>query len=151
MMRRGLLTGAALLAGCVDVLGPDVGAARDGGGGGCAVVDTDPATTVSFSRDLLGGAFHRADTDCLRCHTGGGAGVRDSGFDMTTYQTLRLGGARSRASIVIAGDPCASVLVQKLGAAPPFGARMPRNGPPYLGAADLALITDWIVEGARDN
>ena len=36
-------------------------------------------------------------------------------------------------------------------AAPPFGARMPRNGPPYLPASDVALITDWIIEGAHDN
>ena len=43
------------------------------------------------------------------------------------------------------------MLVQKLGPAPPFGARMPRNGPPYLPASDVALITDWILEGAHDN
>jgi hypothetical protein len=53
--------------------------------------------------------------------------------------------------IVIPGKPCDSIIVQKLGLAPPFGARMPYNGPPYLSAAELQLIRDWIAEGALDN
>ncbi|MBK7076554.1 MAG: hypothetical protein IPH44_30105 [Myxococcales bacterium] len=146
--------GAALLlvalsgAACVDVLGPEVGPLDDNR---CELTDSDPATTVSFATDLLGGALRRTDTDCLRCHTAGGTGLRDSGLDLGSYTALRLGGNRSRQTIVVAGDPCASVLVQKLGPAPPFGARMPRNGPPYLPASDVALITDWILEGAHDN
>lgn len=133
---------------CVDALGPEVGPLDDNR---CAIVDSDPAVTVSFAADVLGGALRRADTDCLRCHTPGGTGFRDSGLDLGSYTALRLGGIRSRQTIVVAGDPCASVLVQKLGAAPPFGARMPRNGPPYLAASDVALISDWILEGAHDD
>ena len=48
------------------------------------------------------------------------------------------------------GDACGSILVQKLGDAPPFGARMPLEGP-ALGAPEIQLIVDWIVEGADDN
>ena len=47
--------------------------------------------------------------------------------------------------------PCESVIVQKLSLAPPFGARMPYNGPPYFTAAELTLVRDWIAEGARNN
>jgi hypothetical protein len=135
-------------AACVDMLGPEVGPLADNR---CELTDSDPATIVSFASDLLGGALGRTDTDCVRCHTAGGGGLRDSGLDLGSYATLRLGGNRSRQTIVVAGDPCASVLVQKLGPAPPCCARMPRNGPPYLPASDVALITDWILEGAHDN
>jgi len=51
----------------------------------------------------------------------------------------------------VAGRPCDSLLLQKLGPAPPFGSRMPMDGPPYLANEDLVQISDWIVEGANDN
>lgn len=147
-MSRGLAALLLPLVACVDAIGPEVGPLADNR---CEVTDSDPATSVSFAADVLAGALRRADTDCRRCHSAGGSGLRDSGLDLGSYAALRLGGNRSRQTIVVAGDPCASVLVQKLGPAPPFGARMPRSGPPYLPASDVALITDWILEGAHDN
>ena len=53
--------------------------------------------------------------------------------------------------IVVAGKPCDSSLLHKLGPAPPYGARMPYNGPPYYSLDDLGLLRDWIAEGAHDN
>ena len=56
--------GAALLlvalsgAACVDVLGPEVGPLDDNR---CELTDSDPATTVNFATDLLGGALRRPD------------------------------------------------------------------------------------------
>jgi hypothetical protein len=41
--------------------------------------------------------------------------------------------------------------VQKLESTPPFGSRMPLDGPPYLEDAEVLLIRDWIAEGALDN
>jgi hypothetical protein len=38
-----------------------------------------------------------------------------------------------------------------VGEAPPFGARMPLNGPPFLDERDRQLLADWIAEGADDN
>jgi hypothetical protein len=38
--------------------------------------------------------------------------------------------------------------VQKISAAPPFGARMPLDGPPFLSASQIQVISDWIAEGA---
>lgn len=137
-----------LVAGCLDALGPDVGPARDDT---CDATDSNPGLDVHFQADLLDGVFAQDDIDCARCHTGDGEGIRQSGFDMASYSTVRAGGGRSGASIVIPGDPCDSILVQKLEASPPFGARMPRNGPPFLTAAELQLVRDWIIEGARDN
>jgi hypothetical protein len=139
---------AAATAACLDVLGPDVGPPNQVD---CAEVDSDPGLDVRFQADLLDGVFADPDIDCADCHTGDGDGVQISGFDMSSYQTVRLGGGRSGPAIVITGNACASILVQKLEASPPFGARMPRNGPPFLTTEDVQLVKDWIVEGARDN
>jgi hypothetical protein len=62
-----------------------------------------------------------------------------------------MGGFHSGAQIVVAGDPCASIMYQKLSDAPPFGSRMPLNGPPFWTDDELQLLHDWIAEGASDN
>lgn len=152
-------------AGCDLVYEPDVGLLNeaveaDGGGADAAVepgtdgavapsgpcADGDPATTVSFAaqvRPLLG----RSPGGCTGCHGTGAA----SGFNVTSYEALRRGGQVSSAHVIVPGAPCASVLYQKLSPAPPFGARMPYNGPPFFSAADRAVLRDWIAEGALNN
>jgi hypothetical protein len=123
--------------GCLDALGPDVGplAAPTSS---CDAEDSNPALDVHFQADLLDGVFAAVDANCDGCHTNGGDGVLISGFDTTSYSTVRLGGGRSGAAIVIDGNPCDSILVQKLDVSPPFGARMPRNGPTGVAQPPLA-------------
>lgn len=143
---------ALLATGCLQAIGPDVGplqTATDAGATGCTNVDSNPAMTVSFATDLRGGVFHRGG--CTNCHTGDGMGIQQSGLDLSSYATLRTGGGRSGARIVVDFMPCQSILAQKIETAPPFGRRMPYNGPPYLMASDIQLVQDWIAEGARDN
>jgi hypothetical protein len=136
---------------CLDAWGPEVGPriVRGDGGGACADEDSDPATEVSYRTDIVEGLFRTGR--CTSCHTDAGMGVAQSGFDVGSYTSLRTGGGRSGANIVIDGMPCASILVQKLESSPPFGRRMPYNGPPYLNQDELTLVRDWIAEGARDN
>jgi len=144
-----------VLASCLP--GPDVGpplaladaSTQVGDASTSCNADSDPAHAVSYSLDLVDGVFVRGK--CLSCHTGGGEGAQQSGFVMSSYQTLRAGGRHSGTNIVIDGAPCSSILVEKLGSAPPFGKQMPYNGPPYLNAADVQLVHDWISEGARDQ
>ncbi len=124
--------------------GTDTGDAAVAAFGPC--VDSDPSTPVSFRqhvRPLLG----RSPGGCTGCH----GTSATSGFNVTSYDALRRGGQVSNAAIVIPGRPCDSVLYQKLGPAPPFGARMPYNGPPFYTADDLAVFRDWIAEGAHNN
>ncbi|HET9990209.1 MAG TPA: c-type cytochrome domain-containing protein [Kofleriaceae bacterium] len=144
-----------LLAGCLP--GPDVGQPLHAADGsvvlgdappGCNA-DSEPSRSVSFSADLVGGVFVRGK--CVTCHTGGGQGVQQSGFNMSSYTQLRAGGQHSGTSIVVAGEPCSSIIVLKIDATPPFGRRMPYNGPPYLATSDIQLVRDWIAEGAHDN
>jgi hypothetical protein len=139
------------LAGCIDALEPEVG---DPLHARCAGADSDPAIDVAFERDIRRGIFERPDVACVRCHTAGGdtpIGLEVGGLDLSSYSSLRTGGAISGDDVVVPGDACASLLVQKLGEAPPFGARMPLDGPPFLSAADQQLIIDWIAEGASDD
>jgi hypothetical protein len=107
--------------------------------------DSDPEVDVSLENDVRP-LMYRSPGGCS-CHASGST----SGFNLGTYATLRRGGFDSGERIIVPGAPCDSVLVQKLGPAPPFGSRMPFNGPPYLEPGELALIMDWIAEGALDN
>lgn len=139
--------GLACVAACS--LTPDVGPAL---AGACDPGDSHPGTSVSFGSDIrpiLSGA-----TGHCGCHLqssgGPGAGVQLSGLDLSSFDTLREGGLTSGQRIVVAGDPCSSVLYQKVSVAPPFGSRMPLNGP-FLSDDQIQLIHDWIAEGARDN
>jgi hypothetical protein len=134
------------LAGCIDALDPEVGAplaAR------CVDADSDPARTLSFATDVAP-VLQR----CRYCHSPYGTvplGYEIGHLDLGSYETIRAGGAVSGARIIVPGQPCASVLLQKLSPGPPFGSRMPLDGPPFLSDRDLGIIHDWIAEGANDN
>lgn len=122
---------------------PD-GTVAPGPEGRCA--DSDESTVVSFSADILP-LLSRSPGACTGCH----GAAATAGFTVLTYEGLRSGGQVSGTEIVVPGKPCESQLFQKLGPAPPYGARMPYSGPPFFTATDLALLRDWIAEGARNN
>jgi hypothetical protein len=121
----------------------------------CANQDSDPNHDVSFSRQILP-IFMKSQgmpVGC-RCHQPSEPnpiGFEQAGLDLSSYQALLRGGNNSKATIVIPGMPCSSVLWQKISPGPPFGARMPFSGPPFLSDDARQLISDWIAEGARDD
>jgi hypothetical protein len=130
---------------------PDVGgfqAAR------CVDADSDPSRDVSFNEDVL--PLLRGETEEVgcTCHVPTAmdpVGFSVTGFDVSTYASLRRGGATSGAAVVVAGAPCDSILWQKTGPAPPFGARMPFDGPPFWSDVARRLVADWIAEGAQND
>jgi len=145
--RRGLWTLLAMLAGCVEPVdvGPPLRPA-------CSAAPANPDHVVRFKTDIRDAIFLREDL-CVRCHTAMGKtpiGLAVSGLELSSYARLRQGGAVGGMNTVVPGDPCASVLIQKLGPAPPFGGRMPLDGP-YLQPAELQTIVDWIAAGALDD
>jgi len=149
--RAAIALAAGLAGGCLDLLEPDVGEPLRPA---CADVDSDPDTDVSFREDLEVGLFSRSDLECVECHSSGGKhplGLRVSGLSLDSYTALRRGGDESGEAIVVPGRPCESILLQKVGEAPPFGARMPLQGPPFLTPDDRQVISDWIAEGADDD
>jgi mono/diheme cytochrome c family protein len=114
---------------------------------------TNTTPTVTFSTQIQQQIL---DPACTSCHT-------DQGRTPASGLNLRSGVAHSQlvgvASVgkpgairVIAGNPSGSYLIQKLeGASDIVGLRMPRNGPPYLTDAQIALIRQWIQNGAPNN
>jgi hypothetical protein len=139
-----LLCGLASAA-CLADLEPDVGEPI---AGQCKSADSDPDVDVSFSDDI----FPILDQGC-GCHspksTSPGA-IESTGFSVASFATIMRGGQKSGTQIVVAEDPCASQLYQKCSEAPPYGSRMPLYGP-YLSPSQLAVLHDWIAEGAREN
>lgn len=137
------------LAGCA--LAPDVGEPL---AGACSNADTNPALAVSF-REQIRPILTRAPMAGCTCHlptaAGASTAIQLSGLDMSSLASLRAGGLHSGAGIVVAGQPCSSILYQKIDEAPPFGSRMPLGGPPFLTGAEIDLFHDWIAEGAADN
>lgn len=146
-----LLGFAVLLAAGCDELRPDVGPPTQEL---CLDEDSDPDTAVLFGRDIVGTIFTPGETGCHQCHRPDAPtplGIEVGGLDLSDAASLLQGGVVAGSNIVIPGRPCDSVLLQKVGAAPPFGGRMPLNGPPFLNDDERQLIHDWIAEGALDN
>lgn len=135
---------AALSSACMEE--PDVGALL---AGVCVPADSDPDKEVSFALDIEPLMDRPSAEGGCSCHNSGSSAP--SGFDMTSLTAMRRGGSTSGAKIIIAGDPCNSVLVQKLSPAPPTGARMPLVGPPFWTDEEQQLLKDWIAEGAKNN
>lgn len=136
-----------ILLGC-EPLAPDVGPPQNER---CANVDSDPEVDVSFADDIVPGIWV---PHCAKCHDPeqpNPIGVEISGLDLTSHASVLAGGVNSGTDGVVPGKPCDSLLVTKLSAGPPFGSRMPFNGPPFLTAEQVRLVADWIAEGAKDN
>jgi hypothetical protein len=113
---------------------------------GCTDRDSDLAVAVSFAGDVRP-LMLRSPGGCSPCHLG----RVTSGLDLSSYESMRRGGLNSGKGIIIPGQPCESILPQKLSRTPPFGSRMPFNGPPYFSVTEVQLVRDWIAEGALDN
>ena len=144
-----LLPGLAL-AGCLGPLEPDVGPPIHEI---CSDDDSDPTTDVSYVDDVLP-LFVRTSGGCIQCHLPSGStpvGITVGGLDLSSYDSMREGGVQGGSDNVINGQPCDSVLYEKLSAAPPFGSRMPLDGPAFFEPDELMLVHDWIAEGALEN
>jgi hypothetical protein len=140
-----------LVLGACGELDPRVGVPRVA----CEDVDSDPATTVSFARDIRP-LMNRGPEDpsghgCIFCHysTQSSHLCTDiTGLDLATLGHLRRGGVTSGTGVVVAGKPCESALVQKLQGDYPVGLQMPKDGPPFWSKQEVQLVIDWIAEGA---
>lgn len=142
---------AVLVASCLGELEPEVG---DLLRPPCSDEDSVPGVDVSFENDLLGGVFANPPGACLSCHDPDGdpnLGFTLGGLDLTSYSSFTAGGVNSGGDIVVPGVPCDSLLIDKLGPAPPFGGRMPLDGPPFLDEPTVQAAADWIAEGADED
>lgn len=121
-----------------------------------SVGDSGPKQTVSFKDDIRP-MIKRSASDpdskgCYPCHDGRAAkhvGLDLGGLDLSTLGKLREGGGTSGKNLVKPGDPAGSAIIQKLKGTYPFGTRMPKSGPPFWSDEEIAIVEQWIVEGAR--
>jgi hypothetical protein len=142
---RAALVFLVACAGCLEDIGPQVGAPV---AALCSNDDENTSSTVSFARDIQ----PIFDARCKACHYPTGfapIGLQVTGLNLSSYQTVIAGAIAG--AVVVPDEPCASVLYLKVTPGPPFGSRMPLNGPPFLTAGDIQLIHDWIAEGAVAN
>lgn len=135
---------AALLAGCagngagLDVNGRPLPPGGSNGG----------PLTADFA-SIQENVFTRI---CTACHAGGGApqGLR---LDATNSYALLVGVPSTEVPSVLRvkpGDPDNSYLIQKLEGHAAVGAQMPFGEPP-LPAATIAVIRQWITDGAQQS
>lgn len=83
---------------------------------------------------------------CVKCHAPRGLlGPPPEGYLLSSYAATLAHDERAR---VVPGSAAASELVRRIrGQARP---RMPHDGPPFLEEREIALIVEWIEQGARD-
>jgi hypothetical protein len=98
------------------------------------------ASGISFSRTIFP-IF--SNNRCLNCHGGTG------GLYLNTVAQILQGGNHGAA--VVHGNADASHIIQKVSSStPPFGSQMPYGGP-YLNAATIDTLKQWINKGALNN
>lgn len=120
--------------------------------------DGDPDGTpndemISFARQIQ----PILAVNCAGCHSPGGAADL-AGIALTLTEDVAYDMLVNQPSVqdlvftfVVPGDAESSLLLLKVSSDdPPIGDRMPRFAPP-LTAAEIALIRDWINQGAPDN
>jgi len=130
-----------------------VAAACSSGSSSPAAPAPTPSAGPSFSTQIQAQILTPA---CTSCHTddgrtpSGGLNLKSGAAYAALVNAASTG--KPGAIRVIPGNPSGSYLIQKLeGAADIVGLRMPRNGPPYLTDAQVALIRQWIQNGAPNN
>lgn len=94
--------------------------------------------TVSFARDVAPILVDK----CIGCHTDGDA---KGGLRLDTFAAMERGGGRG--ALAVAGNPQASLLVQKL-VTPNAQLRMPKGGE-ALSEKEVQAITAWVREGLK--
>jgi hypothetical protein len=83
---------------------------------------------------------------CIKCHRSDAPNGPPEGLSLKSYDDMIRGGERV---VIVPGYPQVSEIVRRIrGIARP---RMPFDGPPWLSEEEIARITQWIEQGARDD
>ncbi len=98
---------------------------------------------VSFSAQVQ--PLLQASCGFANCH---GAATQ-SGFSVASYGSIT--GSAGHGRLLLPNFADSTNLYLKLLDPPPFGARMPASGPPFLSTSNINLIRDWINQGAKNN
>ncbi|MES9968802.1 MAG: c-type cytochrome domain-containing protein [Candidatus Thiodiazotropha sp.] len=88
------------------------------------------------------------DKYCTECHLPGGAGAEASGFITENYASLMKG--TKFGPVVVAGDPLSSSFYRLVAGKVDPSIRMP-HGKEALSEMEIAMIENWIAQGAQNN
>ena len=90
------------------------------------------------------------ENNCMTCHKKGGQGELASGFDMTTYDSFMKG--TKFGPVVDPGSSISSTLVRIISGKTDKSIQMPHGeGNKKLTETDIATITNWVDQGAKNN
>ena len=142
LARQACLLAATLLAAC----GGGSGEGLDNNG---RPIDPGGDGSGPLSANFSSIQFHIFTPICSVCHAGGSApqGLR---LDASNSYGLLVGVSSNEVPSlkrVAPGNPDDSYIIQKIEGHAAVGARMPYGGP-YLDAATIAVIRQWIADGA---
>lgn len=111
-----------------------------------------PPTWTNVHDIIMNGDSSTGASACMMCHAGGSGGLFMDSNSAATYANLVNVPSSCGDDYIEPNDPANSFLYHKVSTPlPDCGLRMPQNGPPYLGAAKIALIQSWINDGAPFN
>lgn len=100
---------------------------------------------VSYKKDVLP-IIHDY---CLSCHQPGGKGYEKSGLDMRTYESLMKG--TKFGTVVKPGDSFTSILIQVIEGRVHASIKMPFGMSGGLAKDKIAVLKNWVNQGAKDN
>ncbi len=86
------------------------------------------------------------DSNCVECH---GKEKTKGGLRMDSFDGLMKGGKDG--SVIVAGDPDKSLLIERVTLPPDQKHFMPAEGKPPLRTEEIALIRAWIQQGASPS
>jgi uncharacterized membrane protein len=100
---------------------------------------------ISYSQDVR----PILEANCLACHKAGGQGFQASGLSMASYEDLMKG--TEGGPMIIGGDVEGSnLLVLMEGRADP-SISMPHGSMDPIPSEEIAIIRNWIAQGAKNN
>ena len=113
-------------------------------------------TFSSIQQNIFNTTDSAGRSACITCHNttnvaiSGGLNLTGAGAYNALVNAASVG--KAGAIRVIPGDPAGSYLIQKLeGASGIVGERMQQDGPPFLTVGQIAIIRQWIQDGAPNN
>lgn len=109
---------------------------------GCA--EQGPGQQVSFKSDVQ----PLFQAQCVECHTDGGAGTAASGLVLTSHEALMKG--TKYGPVIAPGSSVSSTLVLLIEGKADPSLRMPHGRDP-LTPEQIALVKDWVDQGAKNN
>jgi uncharacterized membrane protein len=98
---------------------------------------------VSFSKDIA----PLLKQQCLPCHAADSENPSELYLD--SHDAVMKGGKHGPS--VIAGKPDSSTLILKVKPDPKFGRQMPVMSKSKLTEEEIAILTEWIKQGAKKN